>query len=259
MAEDNSKQPERVPETWNSFWGWLLLWRFHQDNPERWSAREEKAEWLVTKLALSPGARVIDLACGDGLLDICLAGRGLEVTAVDRIAPVLQAARGEAEVRGVRVDFVAADLRSYDFGGPRFDAAVFFDTLGLMGRDAELDLLIRLRPALRPKARLAVDWPREGSQSEWERRFRDGILRVTARYDAADRMQTIHPEFHRPDRRVIELHDPYGPPDHAGIRRRIYALEEAEELLAEAGYESKVVPHCRTGSYYMLLASPKTP
>lgn len=137
--------------------------------------------------------------------------------------------------------------------------AVFFDTLGLMGRDAELALLTRLRPALRPKARLAVDWPREGSKAEWERRFSDGILRVVAGYDAAERMQTIQPEFRRPDRRVIALHDPYGPPDHVGIRRRIYTLEQAQELLAEAGYESEVVPHYRTGSHYMLLASPKAP
>lgn len=259
MAEDDPKRPERVRETWNSFWGWLLLWRFHEDNPERWSARDEKAEWLVTSLALSPGARVIDLACGDGLLDICLAARGLEVIAVDRIASVLDASRREAEARGLRVEFVAADLSGYDFAGPRFDAALFFDTLGLMGRDAERDLLTRLRPALRPRARLVMDWPREASQSQWEHRFSDGILRVTARYDAAERTQTIRPEFHRVDGRVIELHDPYGPPDHAGIRRRIYALEEAQELLAEAGYESEVVPHCRTGGYYMLLASPKAP
>jgi hypothetical protein len=48
----------RIAETWNSFWGHLLLWRFHEDNPERWTGREKKADWVIRTLGLSPGARV---------------------------------------------------------------------------------------------------------------------------------------------------------------------------------------------------------
>ncbi len=256
------KKPEkageaRVAETWNSFWGYLLLWRFHEDNPERWTAREEKADWLIDTLGLSPGARVLDLACGDGLLSICLARKGCEVTALDHVTPVLDAAREEADARGVRVDFIAADMRTHDFGGQMFDAVVFFETLGLIGRAAEAALFGRLRASLSRGARVALDWPREPGEARWEREFSDGTLEVSASYDAATRVQAIRPEFRRSDGTVIELHDPYARPDHRGIRRHIYPLEGAKALLAEAGYESEVVPHYRTPGYHMLLAAPR--
>jgi SAM-dependent methyltransferase len=246
----------RVAETWDSFWGHLLLWRFHEDNPERWSAREDKADWLIKTLELRPAARVLDLACGDGLLSICLARKGCEVTALDRVAPVLDAARKEADARGVRVDFIAADMRTHDFGGHVFDGVVFFDTLGLIGRTSEAALFDRLRGSLSKGARIALDWPREPGEASWEREFPDGTLQVSASYDANTRLQTIEPEFHRADGTVIELHDPYAPPDHRGIRRYIYPLEEAKALLAEVGYEAEEVPHYRRPDYRMLLAGP---
>ncbi len=257
MKEAEEAGQARTTETWDSFWGHLLLWRFHEDNPERWAAREQKADWLIETLALSPGARVLDLACGDGLLSICLARKGCEVTALDRVAPVLDAARKEADASGVRVDFIAADMRTHDLGGTMFDAVAFFDTLGLIGRAAEAALFDRLRASLSEGARVALDWPREPGQAKWEREFPDGTLRVSASYDAESRVQAIHPEFHRSDDTVIELHDPYAPPGHRGIRRYIYPLDEAKALLAEAGYEAEEVPHYSTPDYHMLLARPR--
>jgi SAM-dependent methyltransferase len=259
VAEDIEAGATRITETWDSFWGHLLLWRFHERNPQRWAGREKKVDWIVRTLGLSPGARVLDLACGDGLLSICLARRGYDVTGLDRIGSVLEAARAEAEGLAVPVEFVQADMRTHDFAGRPFDAVVFFDTLGLMGQEAEVDLFGRLRAALSERARIALDWPREPGRSEWEREFSDGTLRMKASYDAATRVQTIVPEFHRHDGTVVELHDPYADPDHMGIRRHIYRPEEAKAVLAEAGYEAEEVPHYSTRDYSMLLAAPRGP
>lgn len=148
---------EKVVETWASFWGDLLVRRSHQDNPQRWTARHERADWLIKTLDLPSGTGIIDLGCGDGVLDVCLAKRGYHVTAVDRIAAVLEAARQEASAHEVEVDFVVADLRSYDFGGSTFDAAIFFEILGLIERETEVRLLRRLRQALNPGARAFLD------------------------------------------------------------------------------------------------------
>jgi SAM-dependent methyltransferase len=256
MMDDFTRRGQVIAETWDSFWGDLLLRRFHKDNPERWSAREAKAEWVAGNLGVPRGCRIVDLGCGDGLLDICLAQRGYRVAAVDRIASLLAAAREEADARGVVVDFVSADLRSYDFGGRLFDGAIFFDTLGLMDRAAEVDILSRLRSSLAPDAQVAIDWPREASDAQWERRFPDGLLEVTASYDPAARLQTINLEFRRSDGRVIVLRDPYAPLDHLGIRRRLYTLAEAQSLLREAGYQSHEVGHYRGAGYHMLIAAP---
>jgi len=252
-----SRRHHRVRETWNSFWGDLLLRRFHEDNPKRWSAREAKAHWLIENLAVKPGAHIVDLDCGDGVLDICLARKGYEVTALDRIAPVLEAARKEAEGCGVQVNFAVADVRTYDFGVRNFHGAIFFDSLGLMGRDEEMDMLAALRRGLRPHAFVAMDWPARGSTTSWERTFPDGLLTASAEYDDTTRVQTIVPEFHHVDGRIIELHDPYGPPDHLGVRRYIYTQEEAEALLRHAGFRSQVVPHYSTHDYHMILATPE--
>jgi hypothetical protein len=104
--------------------------------------------------------------------------------------------------------------------------------------------------------RLALDWPCAGSNASWERVFPDGTLKVAARYDETSRLQTLLPEFHHADGRVIILHDPYSLPDHRGVRRHTYAPDETLSLLREAGYRAWPVPHYRTEVYHMLLAAP---
>jgi SAM-dependent methyltransferase len=243
----------RVQETWDSFWGELLLRRFHLRNPERWSGREQKADWLLEHLALSPGATLVDLGCGDGVLDICLARRGYHVTAIDRIASVLEAARREAE--DTPVEFIAADLCDCNLGDDRFTGAILLDTLGLLDRGAELDLLRRLQRALQPGGTVILDWPADAHATTWTRPFEDGVLQVTADFDEVSRVQTILPEFHVSDGRVIELYDPLSGTDCVGLRRYLYKLEEAQALLGEAAFRSEVIPHYQGSSgYHALLA-----
>jgi SAM-dependent methyltransferase len=243
----------RVHETWPSFWGELMLRRFHLDNPQRWSAREAKADWLLAHLAPAPSAPLVDLGCGDGVLDICLARRGYRVTAIDRVATVLEAAREEAA--GASVDFVAADLRCHDLGERRFAGAILLDTLGLMARGDELDLFRRVRRALQPGGLLILDWPRAGGSSTWERAFSDGVVKVNAEYDGDSRVQVILLEFHHTDGRVTELNDPLSSGDYTGLRRYLYLLNEAQALLSEAGFASDAIPHYRPGSGYHALLS----
>ncbi len=73
-----------------------------------------------------PGARVLDLGCGSGLLSIVLAGRGCRVTGVDFSADMLAQARVNAERHGVaeNADFVQADIHELPFDAGTFDLAV---------------------------------------------------------------------------------------------------------------------------------------
>lgn len=71
------------------------------------------ARSFETLLALVPGRRALDIACGEGRNGIFLAQNGFEVTAVD-ISPVgLAKGMVRASQVGVRVDFVCADLDTY--------------------------------------------------------------------------------------------------------------------------------------------------
>src|SRR6266496_162516 len=67
---------------------------------------------------------VLDAGCGLGENAIFLAGRGYQVTGVDGSRTALRRARERAEARGVEVEFVHADVTTFDGIEPRFDAVL---------------------------------------------------------------------------------------------------------------------------------------
>jgi 2-polyprenyl-3-methyl-5-hydroxy-6-metoxy-1,4-benzoquinol methylase len=78
---------------------------------------------------IGPGARVLDLACGEGRHSLAAAALGAAVVALDRDETRLAAARERAAERGLEVDWRVADLE-----GPwpelgSFDAVLMFNYL----------------------------------------------------------------------------------------------------------------------------------
>jgi 2-polyprenyl-3-methyl-5-hydroxy-6-metoxy-1,4-benzoquinol methylase len=69
---------------------------------------------------IHPGARVLDLACGEGRHALAAAALGARVLGVDRDSEKLATARDSAAVRGVNAEFRCADLE-----GPWPDLGVF--------------------------------------------------------------------------------------------------------------------------------------
>ena len=78
---------------------------------------------------IGSGARVLDLACGEGRHSLAAALLGAEVVAVDRDATRLATGRELAAEHGLEVDWRVADLEGPwpDFG--RFDAVLVFNYL----------------------------------------------------------------------------------------------------------------------------------
>jgi SAM-dependent methyltransferase len=64
--------------------------------------------------AREPAGRALDLACGEGRNAIWLAKRGWAVTAVDYSDVAIERARKLAATEGVEVEWVCADLTSYE-------------------------------------------------------------------------------------------------------------------------------------------------
>ncbi len=87
---------------------------------ERYSSEElvwgiEPNRFLAEELSdAEPIGRVLDLACGEGRNAIWLAGRGFEVTAVDFSEVAIERARGLAARRRVDVEWICADVTSYE-------------------------------------------------------------------------------------------------------------------------------------------------
>ena len=76
--------------------------------PSRFLARS-----LQQICALTPGRRALDIACGEGRNGIFLAQNGFEVTAVDISGLGLAKGISRAAELGVRVNFLQADLETY--------------------------------------------------------------------------------------------------------------------------------------------------
>lgn len=102
------------------------------------------SRWADT---VAPGSRVLDVACGEGRHARLFAGRGCEVTAVDRDAAFAQVL---AELPNI--DFIAADLEAgaWPLGDATFDVIVVTNYL-------HRPLFARLDQALAPEGLLIYE------------------------------------------------------------------------------------------------------
>lgn len=117
-----------------------------------------EVDFVIEKLGLEAGARVLDLACGHGRHSIELARRGLRVTGVDLSPRSLEVAREAAAREKVDVEFVQADMREIDFEA-EFDAAInLFTAFGYFESEEEdLAVVERVARALRPGGGFVID------------------------------------------------------------------------------------------------------
>src|SRR5579872_6514658 len=65
---------------------------------------------LVSHARIAAGARVLDVACGTGVVAITAALRGAKVTALDLTPALLERARENAALAGVTIDFHEGDV-----------------------------------------------------------------------------------------------------------------------------------------------------
>ena len=242
-------------KTWTNFWGELFQVRFHENSPDHWSILENRARWLFDTLPLTEGSRILDLGCGNGVLDICLARLGAQVTGVDLIGPVLDEARSLAQQESVT--FICEDLRELNLPPATFDVVLIFGLAGLMGASDDAALIAASRRWLAASGNIMIDCPLEPAQRlhSWSREFDDGVLEVEWEYDPSSRIHHGTPVFRKPTNEVIELHDPYDSsrPDHTGLLGYIYPKLELVDLLSANGFSvRKGEHHARDGDYLLI-------
>jgi SAM-dependent methyltransferase len=117
---------------------------------------QEEVEFLMERLDLRPGRRVLDVGCGPGRHAVALAEAGLEVTGVDVSRRFLDIAAERARTAGVAAAFFEVDARQMPFDD-EFDAVISIcqGAFGLMGSDDAL-VLKRMAEAARTHAPVAV-------------------------------------------------------------------------------------------------------
>jgi SAM-dependent methyltransferase len=87
-------------------------------------------ENLCEALDLRAGARVLDVAAGNGNATLAAARRWCEVTSTDYVASLLESGRARAQAEGHPVKFQQADAESLPFADASFDAVL--STYGVM-------------------------------------------------------------------------------------------------------------------------------
>jgi SAM-dependent methyltransferase len=114
-------------------------------------ATAAEVEFLIEALALEPGARVLDLACGHGRHSVELARHGCAVTGVDLSEPSLALAAARAAEAGVGLKLERADMRRIAFDA-EFDAVInMFTAFGYFADEADNRLVMgRVAAALAP-------------------------------------------------------------------------------------------------------------
>ena len=169
-------------------------------------------------LALQPGERVVDIACGSGVMARRLAELGGRVTAVDFSAALLDKARQRGQPAGEPIRYAVADATDENalvaLGEGAFDAAVC--TMALMDMPEIAPLYRAARRLLTAQGRLVIATAHPAFNSNLpvmvaELEDRDGVLVTTpamkvARYlDIAPRQAVGAPGepaphwfYHRP-------------------------------------------------------------
>lgn len=120
---------------------------------------DAEARSILAALAIRPGARILDVGCGNGRHALALAGRGYHVTALDRSPSLLARAAEERDRSGLEIDLRLADMRSLPLlGAPLYDAVLsVFTSFGYF-TDGENESVARgMAAALAPGGRLLLD------------------------------------------------------------------------------------------------------
>ena len=128
----------------------------------RWTCREArfKAE-LLRQAAVSPGDRVLDLACGTATLTIQVKKScpDCEVVGLDGSEQILDLARKKVAEQGVDVSFVNALSTEIPFDDDSFDRVLCSLLFHHLDRDGKRRTLQEVRRVLKPGGELHLaDW-----------------------------------------------------------------------------------------------------
>lgn len=79
---------------------------------------------LLKFAQIAPGQRVLDVACGTGVVAVTAAARGAKVSGLDLTPILLERARKNAGIAGVEADFVEGDAEALPYPDGSFDVVL---------------------------------------------------------------------------------------------------------------------------------------
>ena len=116
------------------------------------------AAHLVKYADVRAGQRVLDVACGTGVVAVTAARRGAHVKGLDLSPALIDHARKNADVAGVTVDFVDGDAEALPYDDASFDLVL--SQFGHMFAPRPPVVVAEMLRVLKPGGRIAFStWP----------------------------------------------------------------------------------------------------
>lgn len=135
---------------------------------------------VVDALAIEPGARVLDVACGTGGVALRAARAGANVTGIDISPDQLTKARHAAEEEGLAIRFDEGDCQELPYGDGEFDAVA--SAFGAIFAPDHVRTAGELARVCRRGGRLALTaWPADDWSETHARAGRVFVEEVDAR------------------------------------------------------------------------------
>lgn len=213
----------------------------HGAASRRSAERETQINWLWDKMGLQVGHRVFDVTCGPGLYAVELARRGCHVTGVDfgpaSIAYARQLATDQQMTH--RCQFVEADVRTIDYSGQDFDAALFlYGQLTVFTRAETEMLLTRIAQSLRPGGKLCVEVLHQDKLDK--RNSRWWYTDDTGLWGDAPYLHLGERFWYEEEKLALErfhiLHLETGQMDEIQLCDQSYAITEMTQIMRQAGF-----------------------
>jgi SAM-dependent methyltransferase len=248
----------RAPrDWWNGFFEGLMVDFWRAAVPD--DGAKPEADFIESRLAVPPGARLLDVPCGHGRLALELASRGYRLTGLDLSQDFLCAARASAESRNLQVEWQQGDMREIPPGGPYDGAFCAGNSFGYFDDAGNEAFLRSVAAALKPGARFLLDsgWVAEAILPNFRDRIEMDLegMRFLAENVYEPETGRVENRFtvSRGKRKVERL-----------ASHRIYAYREIVAMLASAGmvavesYGALSGEPFRLGSHRLLMVARKT-
>jgi SAM-dependent methyltransferase len=150
-VDDSGKKTEWWQTFFHGPWQDLQLAGYSEDQ------NRIEAAFIISALRLEPGAKILDVPCGEGRHSIEFSKSGYRPTGIDFNANAVERARKMAQENGVTAEFSVADMREFSWTDS-FDGAVcFFGSFGYFDDQQNLRFASHVAEALRPGGRFLID------------------------------------------------------------------------------------------------------
>jgi SAM-dependent methyltransferase len=200
--------------------------------PSRLALADDDVAAILATVQARPTSTILDMGCGPGAHAIGFARLGHRVTGVDTSPRLLDRARSRARTAGVDVEWVEADMRT--FQRPRsFDLICsLYASFGYFDDRENLRVLENMRASLVPDGALVLDLVgRETAARHWQERRRhevEGVLYLQ-HCTTADDWASLVSEW-----TVVRE----GLRAEFRVKQQLYSGTELRELLLAVGFSS---------------------